>query len=178
MSYEPGVIERTLDISEGDLRRALQLLQSASKLVSAAAANQSGASGRRKPPKVIEDEDDEEMTDVSTDGPAGTVTTAIIDEVAGVVPTAVIENLISVMKKSKFNAIQNEVTEIVASGYSANEVLLSLFKRLMFDDMIPNQKKNKMAVLFSERDKKLADGSDEHLLLLDLVCGLAPLLAR
>ena len=206
--YEPGVIERVLDISAGDLRRALQLLQSGAKLVGAISGSSSKSSkaasnGARKS-NIIKDEDDDdqdedgdsEMADApSTTGPI--LTKSIIDDVAGVVPDSVITHLIATLSKGSksmnFRNIQSEVTDLVASGYAANEVLGSLYTKLMFDDTLnattgtrgsgkgegqQDRKKMRMAALFSERDKMLVDGAEEHLVMLDLCCGVADVLAR
>lgn len=38
----------------------------------------------------------------------------------------------------------------------------------MYNDAILNTKKSKIVLIFSEVDKRLVDGSDEHLAILDL----------
>lgn len=38
----------------------------------------------------------------------------------------------------------------------------------MFDEMIPDVQKNKIVLIFSEVDKRLVDGADEHLTILDM----------
>ena len=38
----------------------------------------------------------------------------------------------------------------------------------MYNDAIINSQKSKIALIFSEVDKRLVDGSDEHLAILDL----------
>lgn len=38
----------------------------------------------------------------------------------------------------------------------------------MYDEGIPNIQKNEIVMVFSEVDKRLVDGSDEHLSILDL----------
>ena len=43
----------------------------------------------------------------------------------------------------------------------------------MFDDMILSKHKNKIAMIFSEVDKRLVDGADEHLEILDLCLRIA-----
>lgn len=43
-----------------------------------------------------------------------------------------------------------------------------LYRRVVFNDAIPDIQKNKIVSAFSEMDKRLADGADEHLSILDL----------
>ena len=43
----------------------------------------------------------------------------------------------------------------------------------MFDDMILSKQKNRIAAVFSEVDKRLVDGADEHLEILDLALRIA-----
>ena len=44
--------------------------------------------------------------------------------------------------------------------------------------MIPSKQKNKIAMIFSEVDKRLVDGADEHLEILDLALRVAGALAE
>ena len=46
----------------------------------------------------------------------------------------------------------------------------------MFNEAIPDIQKNKIVMLFSEMDKGLVDGSDEHLSMLDLALRIAGVL--
>ena len=163
-------------------------------------ASKATSNGTRKSNVVQDDEDedgDAEMADApsTTSGPI--LTKSIIDDVAGVVPDSIIIHLISTLSKgsksTNFRNIQSEVTDLVANGYAANEVLGSLYVKLMFDDTLnattgskgggkgesqQDRKKMLMAALFSERDKMLVDGAEEHLVMLDLCCGVADVLAH
>ena len=100
VKYENGVIEKLLEVSEGDMRRAVTYLQSSFNLTSAAGA----ASRRRTKPRRIEESDDsdEEMTDASTAGTSSTVVTIVtVEEVAGIIPPAVIKDLVAAMQPRK-----------------------------------------------------------------------------
>jgi replication factor C subunit 2/4 len=46
----------------------------------------------------------------------------------------------------------------------------------VFSEAIPDIQKNKIVMLFSEMDKRLVDGSDEHLSMLDLALRIAGVL--
>lgn len=184
VGYEEGVIEKSLKVSEGDLRRAINLLQSASRLAGASTST-SSSNGH---PKVIPDDDsDEEMEDADSSGakPASKKANAIkisdIDEIAGTFPPALTDRLVKVLQQGNtrnYTKIAAEVTDITASGYAANEVLASLYSKIVFDDLVESKKKYKLTGIFSEFDKRLVDGVDEHLALLDISCQVAGVLAK
>lgn len=181
VAYEDGVVDLTLKLADGDLRKAIQLLQSAARLVgaSASASNGAGKKGKKKP--VAEDED-EEMLDADTTKPVGKAITAdILNEIAGVVPPQVIDDLVTIMQKGatkNYNALSAAVEDIVASGWAATEVLTSLYQKLIYDDLISSPKKCKILPILSIMDKRLLDGSEETLSILDMVCQIATILAQ
>lgn len=47
----------------------------------------------------------------------------------------------------------------------------------MYNDTIPDKQKNKIVMVFSEVDKRLVDGADEHLEILDLALRISGILA-
>jgi replication factor C subunit 2/4 len=55
--------------------------------------------------------------------------------------------------------------------------LLQLFQSIIYDEAIPDIQKNKITLVFSEADKRLVDGSDEHLTILDLALRISNILA-
>ncbi|KIW65166.1 hypothetical protein PV04_07447 [Phialophora macrospora] len=199
VNYADGVIERTLKVSDGDLRRAINLLQSAARLVGASALNEtpnaSTGSGSKK--NVIPEDSDDEMEDVDSGtkpkGQSGNVIRiSDIDEIAGTFPPTLTDSLIQVLQKGNtrnYNNIANEITNIVASGYAANEVLSALYAKIIAgeegdivaakngDAAAALRKKAALTQTFSEFDKRLIDGVDEQLALLDMSCQLAGVLA-
>jgi replication factor C subunit 2/4 len=190
VKYEDGVIERALKVSDGDLRRAINLLQSAARLVGSAteqASSNGQASASKKSKTIPDDDSDEEMADADDDAKGTSTTTTShrikisdIDEIAGTFPPDLTNGLVKVLQKGNirnYNAIAAQITDIAASGYAANEVLSSLYSKLIFDDLVDSKKKYKLTQMFSEFDKRLVDGVDEHLALLDLSCQLAGVLA-
>lgn len=48
----------------------------------------------------------------------------------------------------------------------------------MYDDALSNKQKNKIAMQFSDVDKRLVDGADEHLTILDLALQVSGVLAE
>ncbi|KAL4918783.1 P-loop containing nucleoside triphosphate hydrolase protein [Aspergillus aurantiobrunneus] len=156
LSLEDGVVDKLISCSDGDLRRAITYMQSAARLIGVAKVGKDG-------------EEDEEMKDQGSD----TITVRTIEEIAGVVPESVLDSLIQSLQPKKigtpYEAVSKVVTEIVADGWSATQVLLQLYGRIIYNDAIPDIQKNKIVLVFSEMDKRLVDGADEHLTILDVV---------
>ncbi|PWY92746.1 hypothetical protein BO70DRAFT_306397 [Aspergillus heteromorphus CBS 117.55] len=157
LTLEDGVVEKLITCSEGDLRRAITYMQSAAKLIGAG----------RTTGKKDEDED-EEMADESPE----VVTVRTIEEIAGVVPDGVLDALVQAMQPKKigssYEAVAKVVTDIIADGWSATQLLVQLYRRVVYNDAIPDIQKNKIVMVFSELDRRLVDGADEHLSILDV----------
>ncbi|KAL4818147.1 hypothetical protein BDW67DRAFT_190182 [Aspergillus spinulosporus] len=163
LSLEDGVVDKLISCSDGDLRRAITYLQSAARLVG--------------PTKAAKDGDeDEEMKDQGSD----VITVRAIEEIAGVVPESVLDGLIQSLQPkrmgSAYEAVSKVVTEIVADGWSATQILLQLYRRMVYNDAIPDIQKNKIVLVFSEMDKRLVDGADEHLSILDVALKISGIL--
>jgi replication factor C subunit 2/4 len=111
---EDGAADALIRCSEGDLRKAITFLQSAARLVGAVAL------------KERDEEDDEDAMDV--DGNEGRmVTVKSVEDIAGVIPDATIDGLVKAMQpRSKgivYEAVAKVVTDMVADGWSATQVL-------------------------------------------------------
>lgn len=55
---------------------------------------------------------------------------------------------------------------------------IQLYQRIVYDDALSNRQKNKIVMQFSDVDKRLVDGADEHLTLLDLALQVSGFLAE
>ncbi|KAL4783524.1 P-loop containing nucleoside triphosphate hydrolase protein [Aspergillus varians] len=156
LSLEEGVVDKLISCSDGDLRRAITYMQSAARLIGAAQVGKKDG------------DEDAEMKDQGSE----TITIRTIEEIAGVVPESVLDGLIQSLQPKKigssYEAISKVVTDIVADGWSATQILLQLYRRMIYNDAIPDVQKNKIVLVFSEMDKRLVDGADEHLSILDI----------
>ncbi|GKZ17126.1 hypothetical protein AbraIFM66951_006813 [Aspergillus brasiliensis] len=156
LRLEDGVVDKLIACSEGDMRRAITYMQSAAKLVGA------GRAGKK------DEDEDEEMTDQESE----IITVRTIEEIAGVVPESVLDALVQAMQPKKlgssYDAVAKVVTDIIADGWSATQLLLQLYRRVVFNDAIPDIQKNKIVMVFSDMDRRLVDGADEHLSILDV----------
>ena len=117
VKMEDGVRDMLIKCSEGDLRKAITFLQSAARLAGATPVIKSN--GKAK------DEDEDEM---EVDGESsGVVTVRSIEDIAGVIPEDVISRLIKAMqprgKGAVYEAVARVVTDMVADGWSATQVL-------------------------------------------------------
>ena len=199
VQLEDGAIEKLIQSSEGDLRKAITFLQSAARLVGAVRRFQSRSNGNSKR-RLIEDDEDEDAMEV--DGVEGSlVTIQSIEEIAGIIPNDVIEGLLQAMqprsKGAVYEAVAKQVTDLVADGWSATQVVTQvnnrichfprgtltnpgsqLYQKILYDDALSNKQKNKITMQFSDVDKRLVDGADEHLTILDLALQVSGVLAE
>ena len=164
----PGAVDALVRCSEGDLRRAITCLQSAARLVGAISAK----NGKKK--AVVDD-------DMDVDSTGGAVTVQIVEEIVGVVPDATINRLLEAMQPPKkgvvYEGVADVVTGLVADGWSASQVVSQLYEKVVYDERISDLHKSKIVLVFSETDKRLVDGADEHLAILDLALRTSDILA-
>jgi replication factor C subunit 2/4 len=112
VKMEDGAVNTLISCSEGDLRKAITFLQSAARLV--------GAVG-------VQEKEEDSMDVDEDEGNAKIVTAKSIEDIAGVIPNETIEKLVKAMQpKSKglvYEAVSNTVTDMVADGWSATQVV-------------------------------------------------------
>ncbi|PHH75908.1 hypothetical protein CDD82_4223 [Ophiocordyceps australis] len=156
-----GAIDTLVKCSEGDLRKAITFLQSAARLV--------GSYGQ--------DGGDDDAMDVDQKP----VTVDMIEDIAGVIPKCTIENLVKAMRPRRlgdtYQSISSVVEEMVADGWSATQVISQLYQAIITDEMVPDIQKNKIVMVFSQVDKRLVDGADEHLSILDSAMRISAIMA-
>ena len=170
VALEDGVVDTLLRCSEGDLRRAITFLQSAARLVGAVSMQASaGAEKKRKRTKVDDDSDDDAMdVDSAPSTSSKPVTVKSIEEIAGVIPEPTIEGLITAIQPSKAGTVYSRVSlaveDLVAEGWSATQIVTQLYEKVVIqDESVRDAAKARIVMVFSETDKRLIDGSDEHL---------------
>ncbi|EFQ26341.1 replication factor C [Colletotrichum graminicola] len=152
VQLEDGAVDALIKCSEGDLRKAITYLQSAARLVGAGDKDTSG--------------------DDAMDVDKRPVTVKIVEDIAGVIPENTIDELVSAIRPQgtvdTYQTVAKVVEDMVADGWSAGQVVTQLYQSIVFDETIPDVQKNKIVLIFSEVDKRLVDGADEHLTILDL----------
>ncbi|ROV97562.1 hypothetical protein VSDG_04671 [Cytospora chrysosperma] len=161
VQLENGAVDALIKCSEGDLRKAITYLQSAARLVGASTAT-GGA-------------DDEMDVDVKP------VTVRIVEDIAGVIPDVTIDRLVKAIRPRSsgetYSSVSKVVEDMVADGWSAGQVVTQLYQTVVYDETIPDVQKNQIVMVFSEVDKRLVDGADEHLSILDLSLRISNIMA-
>lgn len=170
VALEEGAVDALIKCSEGDLRKAITFLQSAARLVGAIKAkDEEGAEANA-----------DEM-DVDVDVAAKPVTVKIIEDIAGVIPDDIVQRLVMAMRPRgpglTYEAVAKVVEDMVADGWSGTQVISQLYQSIIYNEAIPDKQKNKITMIFSEADKRLVDGADEHLIILDLSLRISGILA-
>ncbi|MCJ1260457.1 Subunit of heteropentameric Replication factor C (RF-C) [Lobaria immixta] len=183
VKLEPGAVDTLIQCSEGDLRKAITFLQSAARLVGTVKAPQPKRNVHAKNRRVVEDDDDDDgdaMDVDSADGPV--VTVRSIEEIAGVIPSNVVDDLIRALQPrargAVYEAVAKVVKDLIADGWSGTQIVTQLYQQIVYNDFIPNKQKSKIVMIFSEVDKRLVDGVDEHLTILDLSLRISGILAE
>ncbi|KAG5946124.1 hypothetical protein E4U59_004447 [Claviceps monticola] len=163
VSLEDGALDALIRCSEGDLRKAITFLQSAARLVGACAP-------------ARDDDGDEDM-----DVDSKPVTVKIVEDIAGVIPDQTLTRLAEALRPrgsgQTYLSVSKIVEDLVADGWSATQVVSQLYQNLTTDETISDLHKSKIVLVFSEIDKRLVDGADEHLSILDLAMRISAILA-
>lgn len=173
-----GVSEELVKVAEGDLRKAITFLQSAARLVGS--LEKSEGSGKKR--RVVEDDEDDEM-DIDSEPTSNVVSLQSVQEIAGVIPINTMDALGTAIfpqnsKNVQYAKIAKVVEDMVAEGWSAAQTVGQLYERVMYDERIGDLQKMKIVGLFSETDKRLVDGGDEHLAVLDLGLKISGILCQ
>ncbi|EME79172.1 uncharacterized protein MYCFIDRAFT_79709 [Pseudocercospora fijiensis CIRAD86] len=182
VTLEEGVTNTLLRCSDGDLRKAITFLQSAARLVGAVQAS-TQPDKKRKRTKVEEDDDDADAMDIDA-APSPPITVQSIEEIAGVIPNNTIERLTTAMtpkpkSRAPYGPIAQAVEDLVAEGWSATQIVSQLYDKIVLgDETVGDGAKNKIMLTFSETDKRLVDGSDEHLTILDLCLQISGMMGQ
>ncbi|KAK0633432.1 P-loop containing nucleoside triphosphate hydrolase protein [Immersiella caudata] len=156
---EEGAVDALIRCSDGDLRKAITYLQSAARLVSATAGGDDG---------------DGDKMDVDSKS----ITVKIVEDIAGVIPDATIQKLVKAMRsRDAFRAVAGVVEDMVADGWSAGQTMTQLNQAIIYDETIPDAQKNRITGVFSEVDKRLVNGAEEHLAILDLSLRISKIMA-
>ena len=156
-------LETILDLAEGDMRRAVQMLQSVDSLyIGMGMQRENGVS-------MIEEEKEK-----------GDEETALLSELAGLPPPSAIQQLIDAMETKLFDKVKAAVQEVCANGYSAQFILQGLLQQWVMADPTASSQhqyslselsKAKLSIRMAQAEANMMEGADEYLQLMT-VCGL------
>lgn len=171
--YEPKTLETVLQSSDGDLRKSITFLQSAARLTSNIS---------QMTPHIIPENATTDSKSFSDLHLTNAITVNIIHEIAGVIPDDVINGLISSckntfpingekpsFKEGMFDKIITELDTVVLNGWSATQILCQMHEILINDDTYSSSQKMSISWELSESDKRLSDGTDEYIEILDFL---------
>lgn len=165
---DSAILREILTVSEGDLRRAINYLQSVSKLLGG--------------DQNIDESGDVVMTDESPDKKREEVR-----ELFGLMPLSTLTELIKVLEQKDIDKIHDFILHrIIREGYNASMLLESIHDRLLLGGMnsdgvdvslrLSNVQKNAISEVLFESDCKLTEGCDETLQLLNCAIKIAKVL--
>lgn len=152
------VLKEVLRISNGDLRKAITYLQSATRLQTSLKGSSKGQSDD----DIIMEGDDDLSTSVTP------ITKSSIHEIAGVVSNDLIDETFNIVESNSNKDIIHHVNELVLQGWSAQQLVDQLHDKFILNDSLNSITKNKLAKIFFDSDRRLNNGTDEHIQLLNL----------
>ncbi|XP_042493220.1 replication factor C subunit 4 [Macadamia integrifolia] len=88
--------------------------------------------------------------------------------VSGVIPQDVVQALFAACRSGEFELANKEVNNVIAEGYPASQMLSQLFEVVVGADDISDEQKARICKRLAEADKRLVDGADEYLQLMDV----------
>lgn len=158
-----GTSAELVRVAEGDLRKAITFLQSAARLVRRSELGDLGG-GKM-------DVDGDEGREAH--GNPSSISVRVIQEIAGVIPQPTMDALGAALRPGNGSTVQYDklarvIGDMVADGWSASQTVGQLYEAVLYDERIADLHKMRIVGLFSETDKRLVDGGDEHLAMLDL----------
>ncbi|KAG9318533.1 P-loop containing nucleoside triphosphate hydrolase protein [Chiua virens] len=164
VDVSPEVVAKLIDASNGDLRRSITYLQSASRL-----------SSSTTPPTPITPRDIEEI--------AGVVPTAVVNNFAQTLGIDTEHNdmqtddTLADSKRENFDVIRKKVKFVMREGYSASQLLIQLHDEIIVHQTLPARQKAKCVMAIAEADKALCEGADEELWTLEVALQIHKALA-
>ena len=98
------------------------------------------------------------------------ITEGDIQEISGFIDKSVIDDWLQVAWSRSFDQSQCFVKKVIADGFAASQLLSQLHDTVISSDKLDDSKKAKLAEKMSICDKRLMDGADEYLTLMDITC--------
>ncbi|KAJ1649982.1 hypothetical protein IWQ61_009091 [Dispira simplex] len=112
------------------------------------------------------------ISGLHTDTP---LTVNSVQEVAGIIPEDVIQALIQSWQGQSYDAIKRTVDQAVWAGYSAYQILNQIHDLVVDTPEWSSLQKARLAQLIGNTDKRISDGADEHLQLVNFMLQAAQL---
>jgi len=159
VNVSPETVDTLIGVSDGDLRRAITYLQSASRLVCSTT-----------PPKPVTPRDIQEIAGVIPDAIVSTFLAALgVDSYlpAEANPDAMDIDNLQVKGANGYDGVRNAVRSVIRQGYSVSQMLIQIHDIIVSHPVLSDVQKSRCALIAAEVDKALIDGGDEELQLLE-----------
>eukprot|EP00730_Choanoeca_flexa_P012462 TRINITY_DN4298_c0_g1_i1.p1 TRINITY_DN4298_c0_g1~~TRINITY_DN4298_c0_g1_i1.p1 ORF type:complete len:357 (+),score=76.31 TRINITY_DN4298_c0_g1_i1:31-1071(+) len=98
-----------------------------------------------------------------------------VEDISGTVPQALIDTLVAKCHANSFEELQVTVDDAIQSGYSASQLMEQLHHHIVLADLDENHKA-KILHKMAQVDKRLIDGADEGLQIMDLTASMMAIL--
>ena len=147
------VYEKILELSKGDMRKAVTLLQSTFTLY--------GNESKKVIKKSAKSSPEEELLE-------GIVKVENVVEIAGVLEPGALNHLWAMIEKGDYDALADVVEAIQLEGYAAMTILDQLLDHILANEKLTDVQKGKMGLALGRVDKRLIDGANDGIQILDL----------
>ena len=142
---EAAPLDLLCQLSGGDMRQSITLMQSAARLLTPSPASALLAPSSKR-----------------------TLTSSLIRDVATLTPPAFIARFHGALLSNSFDAMQCVVSDMISEGFDSQSVLQAWLLTLMADGSISEDRKAAACMHIAVVEKRLLDGGDEYLQMLDL----------
>ncbi|KAI6648503.1 Replication factor C subunit 4-like [Oopsacas minuta] len=96
---------------------------------------------------------------------------AQVYEISGFIPSQVMDKLLTACQSDSYQQLDTAIRQVIAEGFSANQLLSQLHDMVLTVDILSDKQKSAVALKLANVDKRIADGGDEYINLLDM-CSL------
>jgi len=155
-------LELVKQISEGDMRRGVNLLQSSVR-VAGLLPNRSVAvdSATLSEDHLMETKD--------SSATAHILRAQHVEEVAGAIPQQVVNAVWAACKAHSFQHLQNAANAVIAAGYPVDQLFPALLQLVVASEDVTDIGRAQICARMAEAEAKLIEGADEWLQLMDVM---------
>lgn len=143
VAVEPDVYQALVEISGGDMRRAITMLQSCYRL-------KSGGGGATATAVPLSRED--------------------VEEISGRVPARYLDEFLEVCRAGDYAKLEAFVADMVFEAYSIGQMFDQLSERIVAHPELSNKQKCVLGDKLGESCMRLQEGGSEYLQIMDLGC--------